>query len=164
MKFKMPVIKSEYVLLFLIAAFVSDGFFKPFNQVRCGSNNYVVFADWENPLYSYNNNNLKMVSKFFSKDVMYDEEKNDITSLVHIFKDGSKPDWNIQKEFSLESYRYSIKNQIHFIPENNIFTIKDHENLKLCYKGASFMLEENIKTTKVSEGHYQTNGDYKFLD
>ena len=160
----MPNIKFQYIALVLIAAFVYDGFFKPFNEVKCGSDNYIVYADIENPIYSYNTKNQKMVSKFIIKDIQYEEEKNNITSLVHIIKDGSKPIWSIEKPFSLEEYRYYLTNVITFIPENNNFTTKDHDNLKQCYKGASFMLEENIKTTKISEGHYQTKGDYKFLD
>ena len=146
-------------LIILISLIYYIGYALPFNQVKCGNQNYVLYRDIENPYYMYNINNSKMFWKWsvLAKSIQYSEVENGITTILHIHENGTKIPFKVESTGTINPQYYNdfIENHISFIPTNNVLTQQDIQNLKVCYPNALLQLESNItRKNNVIEGQF----------
>jgi hypothetical protein len=149
-------ISFTLLTIFIFLGIAYWGFALPFNQKKCGNQEYIIYNDIENPRYMYNTNNSKMFWKWTSvgKSVQYSEIENGITSILHIYKDGNKnaPKLETSGTYNQELYNKWIENHINFLPTDNNLTSEDINNLKTCFPGSLLVLESNIKKENGSIG------------
>jgi hypothetical protein len=150
------------IILILIIGFYWHEYTLPFNQVKCGSGIYVIYQDIENPYYMYDINNSKMFWKLgiLAKSIQYFEEQNGITTILHIQKAQNIKLPNFNSTVDPIEYQNWIDNIISFLPENNILTDQDIENLKSCYPNAKMKLESNIKKRQIGLHSYKIGGEF----
>lgn len=142
--------KVGFLAIACLGFIVYSGFSLPFNQIRCGDQTYAIYTDVENPLYMYNINNSKMFWKWTSvgKSIQYAEVKNNVSTILHIHKNGIIIPFQTLSSGTVDPEYYSnfINNHISFLPYDNLLENDDLNNLKLCYPESLLELETDIKS------------------